>query len=377
MGLPDGPDLAEPPHLRIGFECLQRRLDLGGVMAVVVDHDTLFAVFDDVEALLDPLVAFQVFPDRLDLFAFVQRRQDRQGSVHGDMLSQPEDIEHAILFEPESGMGLAVDEHILQIPDIPAGIELHALHFQFREKGVLGVDHPHLRQRQKIGIGPVEPLQIVLVVLHMLWLHVGHQSQIGVAVEKTGVALVRFEDYVVVGGGADVGVEGFGDGADEGVGFGQQFGEHRRRGALAVGPSDGVDALVSQDELQRLFTGVEGNPQLPGADIFGVVLSYRRRVDHHVGPFHRVAVVGNRDLRAEFQRQLVGDFALTDIRPADLVPLARHELGQRRNADAADADEMDFHFFRVSSSLSAFSSTSFFSCRNPSTEGLKLVRKKP
>ena len=343
VGLPDHFETGQPPHLLKDLQRFEGRTDLRRMVAVVVDDDAVLVVLDDVEALFDPPIVPQTLPELLRIFAQLHRREDRQRGIQRDVRPEAENFERPEIFQLETGVGFPVDQDKFDLSQIFRRVKTDRIDIEQSQKGVFPVEHPDLRQIQKLAIGGVEALLVVLVILHMFGLDVGDDRQIGVGVEKALVALVRFENHPVVGGAADVGTELFADGADEGVGLGQQRRQHRRGGALPVGPADGVNFLVSQNELERLFAAEQFDPQLFRPFVLDVAGAHRRRIDHPIHPLHRIGMMGNRDLRPVVERQVVGDFALAHIAAADRVSLPRQKFRQSRKPDTAYADEMDFH----------------------------------
>ena len=227
VGLPDDIEGVKVPEIPIGLECVHGRLDLGGVVAVIINNNTRITVLDHIKTLFDPSVVEQAGTNILDRLSEFQSSQNRQSRIERNVFSEAKDFKQTIVPKGKPGMGLSSDQDILNLGNIPGGVETNRFDLQGAEKGIFGIDHPESCQRQKASVGIVEALLIVRIILHMLRLNVGDQCQIGVGVEETLVTLIGFEHHPVVIGMADIGAKLLGDGADEGIGFRQQGGKHR------------------------------------------------------------------------------------------------------------------------------------------------------
>ena len=96
-------------------------------------------------------------------------------------------------------MRLTTDKDELYVAYIPAWIEADTLHLKRSEEFIFCIDHTYLRQSKEISVGIVETLFVIFVILHMLRLYIGHNRQIGVAVEKTLIALICLKNHFVIG----------------------------------------------------------------------------------------------------------------------------------------------------------------------------------
>src|SRR5665647_1649840 len=350
MRLENSDDAAIPAP----FGRLERGLDLGRVVGIILDDHDVVDDLAQLEAAPGPGVALESLEDGV--------RRDVEVEAHGGRGHGVEDVvnpRHLELQRPQILPPGVKDRRAAELvegeiaggqvglgreaigDDPPLDLRDDAL-----EIGIVEAEDDRAIERDLVGEVDEGRLEVVdaLVLVEVLLVDVRQDGDEGGEVEERAVALVGLGDDEVPGSELGVGPDRVQAAADddrrvEAAGLEDERGHGRRR-RLAMGAGHGNAVLHPHELGQHLGPGDDRDQALPGLDDFDVVLADGRRDDDDVGVLEVLGPVADGDLRAEAHEPACG-VVLLEIGAGNLVAEVEQDLGDAVHAGPADADHVD------------------------------------
>ncbi len=339
----------------------QHRLDLDGMVAVVVDDRDAVPFAGAGETPAHAAEILQRLADHRVGDAELMRDRDRRGGI--ERIVAPRHRQRQLL-DLVHGLPGTVAEHdreartpgvVIEIDEPHVGLRVLAigddaavgdLADEALHRRVVDTHHREAIERQVLDEGTERRLDRVegAEMVEMLGIDIGDDRDVGGKLQEGAVRLVSLDHHPVALAHTGIGAVGVDDAAiDHGrvetAGVDQRRDERGGRG-LAVGAADG-DALLEPHQLGE-HLGAAHHRQAAGTrgGELGVVALDRGRHHHHFGAAERGHRMADRDLGALVAQALdVG--AVGGVGALHRVAQIDQHLGDAAHADAADADEVD------------------------------------
>ena len=353
MRLEHDDDVAEVESMGGG----ERRLDLGGMMAVIVYDGDAAHVADMREATTRALERREGAGGGIRIEPHDERRRERGGGV--------QHVVHArIMLDGDLVRDAGGQLHIEGAPERVLG-GMEGAYDVIRSVRTIR-DHAAPRSARELDQARVlaaydnravlshevheraERLLDLLergVVVHVVGLDVGDDDDVGVEIEKRAVGFVGLADEELPVAVTAVCVVALHDAADQEAGVEphavEHGGAHRGRRRLAMGAGDREGGVAGSQSGKHLRAGPYGNTQLAGANQLRIRLGNRRGDHDHVGLdlVDGLGLMPDEDLHAG-TGELADIARRLQVRTGHPITALMEHQGDAAHAGAADADEM-------------------------------------